>query len=378
MRTRNVKALAREMEKERVLLLHLLMDESNKTLEDANSEIREAIDFCYFYAKEAEKVSTVEHPGVVGEYNRTTYHPRGKWLTINPWNFPLCILVGQTIAPYVMGNEVYMKAAERSRRIATCVHGLMRNANMDIALRFDREVLNEHTWNGISFTGSHQTAKEIQKNIAATHNEIIPFIAETSGMNYAVVDSSVLMEQAVKFVAQSAFNSNGQRCSSARQLLIQEDINEKFVEMLEQHMRTWYVGDDIYCDYNGEEYRIENKTVEDEFFRPWLAWKTFSSKEEVVDIVNKGGYGLTLGIHSRVEDFYNYIADNAKVGNVYINRDQIGATVESQPFGGVGLSGTGPKAGGLDYLKHFVYEKTITVNTTALGGNVDLLGEKHG
>ena len=374
MRIHKVLKLANEMEREKRLLIHLLMDESKKTLEDAESEVREAIDFCLFYAKEAEKLSAVEHPGVIGESNITTYHPRGKWLTINPWNFPLAILVGQTVAPYVMGNEVYMKAAERSRRIATCVHGLMGNADMEIALRFDRGVLEAYDWNGISFTGSHDTAKLIQKHISENIKEIIPFIAETSGMNYAVVDSSILLEQTVKDVARSAFNSNGQRCSSARQLLIQEDIAEEFIGTLLSHLMTWEIGEGIYCDYNGDKYNVIEGLVRKEEFKPVLRWSTYKTEDEVLEIINNSGYGLTLGIHSRVESFCNYIAHNAKVGNVYINRDQIGAVVESQPFGGVGLSGTGPKAGGLDYLKHFVYEKTTTTNMTALGGNVDLLG----
>ena len=267
-----------------------------------------------------------------------------------------------------------MKAAERTRRISICIHGLMRNADMDIALRFDREVLEDHTWNGVSFTGSHETAKSIQRHLAATHEEIIPFIAETSGMNYTVVDSSILLEQTVTDVATSAFTNNGQKCSSARQLLIQEDIADDFIAMLLSHLATWHIGEGIYCSYNGEQYNVIEGLAKEEEFKPKLRWVRYKTTDEALDIINSNSYGLTLGIHSRVESFCNYIAENAKVGNVYINRDQTGAVVESQPFGGVGLSGTGPKAGGLDYLKHFVYEKTISTNMTALGGNVDLLG----
>ena len=349
------------------------MEEAHKTLEDADAEVREAADFCYFYAKQAQELMPVQHPGIVGETNETTYHPRGKWLTINPWNFPLAILVGQTVAPWVMGNDVTMKASEKTRRIAVCAHQLMRKADMDIALRFDRNVLDDK-WNGVSFTGSHETAKSIQKTLLDTE-EIIPFIAETSGVNFTVVDSSVLLEQTVKDVANSAFKSNGQRCSSARQLLVQADIAEVFIELLQSHLLTWKTNSGISSDYNGEDHQISKGVVLEERFGPWLSWDTFVTKGEAVNKINKLGYGLTLGIHSRVESFYNYVAARAKVGNVYINRDQIGAVVESQPFGGVGLSGTGPKAGGLDYLKRFVYEKTITINTTAIGGNLDLLGD---
>ncbi len=192
-------------------------------------------------------------------------------------------------------------------------------------------------------------------------------------MNCTVVDSSVLLEQTVKLVAESAFNSNGQRCSSTRQLLIQDSIADEFIEMLVEHMNTWIIGDTFSADYTGEEYVIRAGTIKEEIFGPNLSYVTFSDKREALAMINESGYGLTLGIHSRVQSFCDYFSKGAKVGNIYINRNQVGAVVESQPFGGAGLSGTGPKAGGKDYLKTFVYEKTVTTNLTALGGNIELL-----
>ena len=369
----NVHKFANLLDSNRTSLISLLHTESHKTIADANSEVREAIDFCTFYANEAVKLLPANHLGVIGERNITYYPPRGKWLTINPWNFPLAILVGQTIAPYIVGNTVTMKSASRTPKIAKYIHSLMHRANMDINLTFNKDILLTDHFNGVSFTGSHDTAKIIQKTLASEYEEIVPLIAETSGLNYAIIDSSVLLEQTVKMVAESAFNSNGQRCSSTRQLLIQEEISAEFISLLREHLSTWNIGSSLDSDYNGEEYQITEGIVNEEIFGPNLQWTTFCNKEDALNVINASGYGLTLGIHSRVESFCNYFSINAKVGNIYINRNQIGAVVESQPFGGIGLSGTGPKAGGIDYLKRFVYEKTVSTNLTAFGGNIELL-----
>lgn len=369
-----IKNLAKYLEDERENLMYLLTTEGGKTIRDADSEIREAIDFCYFYNKQVEELHPSSNPSISGESNITYYVPRGKWLTINPWNFPLAILIGQAIAPLIVGNEVMMKASNKTPKISLFVYQLMLKSDLPVDITFSRDI-DKSLFNGISFTGSHETAREIYKELSASEGEIIPFIAETSGLNYTIIDSSVLLEQTVRLVAESAFNSNGQRCSSSRQLLIQEDITVPFIEMLEDHMMTWKIGDSFDADYNGDEYKISNKLVEEEIFGPDLGYTSFKDSKEALDIINSSGYGLTLGVHSRIKSFCDEISLNAKVGNIYINRDQIGAVVESQPFGGVGLSGTGPKAGGKDYIKKFVYEKTITTNLTALGGNIDLLTE---
>ena len=367
----NVIKFAELLKDNRKELIFLLTDEAGKTIRDADSEFREAVDFCYFYAEQAKNLCPVKHASISGESNVTYYYPRGHWLTINPWNFPLAILVGQTIAPLVVGNKVTMKASKNTTRISLAVHKMMIEAGLDVSLTFNYDI-DKSLYSGISFTGSHETAKIIHKELAELDGEIIPFIAETSGLNYTVIDSSVLLEQTVKFIAESAFNSNGQRCSSTRQLLIQEDIITKFMDMFEHHMLSWTRGHLFSHDYKGEGFTITEGEVHEEIFGPSVSYMPFKTKEEALEMINKSGYGLTLGIHSRVQTFCDYISNGAKVGNIYINRNQIGAVVESQPFGGVGLSGTGPKAGGTDYLKRFVYEKTVTTNLTALGGNTEL------
>jgi RHH-type proline utilization regulon transcriptional repressor/proline dehydrogenase/delta 1-pyrroline-5-carboxylate dehydrogenase len=364
--------LADYIEADRKNFIKLLCKEAGKTIRDADSEIREAIDFCRFYAEESKKIIPVSHKGVSGESNITYYPPRGHWLAICPWNFPLAIFVGQTVAPLVMGNKVTIKASNSTSKISLAIYQLMMSADLDVELTFSRD-LNLSTFNGISFTGSHETAKIIHRDLSKLDGEIIPFIAETSGLNCTVVDSSVLLEQTVKLIAESAFNSNGQRCSSTRQLMIQDTIADEFINMLIAHMNTWIIGDTFSADYTGEKYVIRAGTIKEEIFGPNLSYTTFKDKKEALDMINASGYGLTLGIHSRVQGFCDYFSKGAKVGNIYINRNQIGAVVESQPFGGAGLSGTGPSAGGKDYLKTFVYEKTVTTNLTALGGNVELL-----
>jgi RHH-type proline utilization regulon transcriptional repressor/proline dehydrogenase/delta 1-pyrroline-5-carboxylate dehydrogenase len=364
--------LADLIDQNRYKFIKLIAEETGKNIKDADGEVREAIDFCRFYANESLSLTPVEHRSVSGESSITYYPPRGHWLTINPWNFPLAILVGQTVAPLAVGNSVTIKASDKTPRTAILAHELMIVACLDVALTFSQD-LDKSAYNGVSFTGSHQTAKIIHRELAELDGEILPFIAETSGVNCTIVDSSVLLEQTVKLVAESAFNSNGQRCSSVRQLLIQDSIAEEFIEMLTKHMETWNIGSSFSDDYSGDPYEINEGIISEEIFGPNLSYETFNTKEEVLEIINGSGYGLTLGIHSRVKGFCDYFAENTRVGNIYINRNQIGAVVESQPFGGAGLSGTGPKAGGKDYLKKFVYEKTVTTNLTALGGNVELL-----
>ena len=370
---KNVLEFADLLKSNKEKLIFLLTNEAGKTIVDADGEFREAIDFCYFYAGQAEHIRTIQNRGITGESNVTYYCPRGNWLTVNPWNFPLAILVGQAIAPLVVGNSVMMKASKNTTQISLLIHKLMQEAGLDISLTFNRDI-DLSLYQGISFTGSHETAKWFQGELAALPGEIIPFIAETSGLNCTVIDSSVLMEQTVRLVAESAFNSNGQRCSSTRQLLIQDNIMEPFIKMLKDHLHSWDRGDKFSNDYQGEEISIHQGEVKEEIFGPMVSYMPFTTKEEALGMVNKSGYGLTLGIHSRVQEFCDFISKGARVGNIYINRNQIGAVVESQPFGGCGLSGTGPKAGGTDYLKRFLYEKTVTTNLSAIGGNTEVFG----
>ena len=297
--------LADYLEADRKSFIKLLCKEAGKTIRDADGEIREAIDFCRFYAEESKKITAVSHKGVSGESNITYYPPRGHWLTINPWNFPLAILVGQTVAPLVMGNKVTIKASNSTSKISLAIYSLMMSADLDVEITFSRN-LDLSIFNGISFTGSHETAKVIHRDLAKLDGEIIPFIAETSGLNCTVIDSSVLLEQTVKLVAESAFNSNGQRCSSTRQLIIQDSIADQFIEMLVEHMNTWIIGDTFSADYAGEEYVIRAGTIKEEIFGPNLSYVTFSDRKEALSMINESGYGLTLGIHSRVQGFCDY------------------------------------------------------------------------
>ena len=413
-------------------LINILCVEARKTVADAIAEVREAIDFCYYYANQAREllVHPVALPGPTGEINQLSYHARGVFVSIAPWNFPLAIFLGQAVAALVTGNAVLVKPAHQTPIIGLYAVKLAHKAGIPKdALQFmhckgsdiSRYLLGNSLVKGVVFTGSTDTAIRINQSLAARKGAITPLIAETGGMNAMVVDSSALHEQVVTDVISSAFQSAGQRCSALRVLFIQEDIADELLHMLKNAMQELKIGDTCELDTdigpvidaeakNNLENHInylqqlasENKSyhiyscefeVEGDFvapqvwhidnlnllhsevFGPILHVIRFKANEleKVFEQVNDTEYGLTMGIHSRLESTISTAERLAKVGNLYINRNMIGAVVGVQPFGGEGLSGTGPKAGGPNYLMRFVVERTVTNNITACGGNITLL-----
>jgi len=404
--------------------------EAGKTVPDGIAEVREAVDFLRYYAAQARKDFAVEPlPGPTGESNTLQLSGRGVFACISPWNFPLAIFTGQVAAALAAGNAVIAKPAEQTNLIGHAAVQVLHEAGVpkDVlqfvpgdgatvgaALTADARVA------GVCFTGSTDTARIINRALASRDaGPIATLIAETGGQNAMIADSSSLPEQVVKDALGSAFTSAGQRCSAARVLLVQDDIADKVIHMLAGAMAELQVGDpgqlstdvgpvidnDAKAALDAHASRMQATarpiataqlgpgTEHGTFFAP-VAWELQSldqlTKENfgpalhvirwkaedldtVVDAINATGFGLTLGIHSRIDATIERIVQRAKVGNIYVNRNQIGAVVGVQPFGGQGMSGTGPKAGGPHYLPRFATEKTVTVNTTAAGGNASLL-----
>ncbi|MBS0227960.1 MAG: bifunctional proline dehydrogenase/L-glutamate gamma-semialdehyde dehydrogenase PutA [Proteobacteria bacterium] len=404
--------------------------EAGKTLIDGIAEVREAVDFLRYYALQArEHFAPMALPGPTGEANQLQLAGRGVFACISPWNFPLAIFLGQIAAALAAGNAVIAKPAEQTNLIGYAAIKLLHEAGIpqDVlqylpgdgatvgaALTRDPRIA------GVCFTGSTETARAINRALASRDaGPIATLIAETGGQNAMIADSSSLPEQVVKDALGSAFTSAGQRCSAARVLLVQDDIADKVIHMLAGAMAELTVGDpglpstDVgpvidedakaILVAHAERMKTAAKPIAEAklgagcehgtFFAP-IAWELKSIAEldrekfgpalhvvrwkadeldAVVDAINATGYGLTLGIHSRIDATIDRIVTRAKVGNIYVNRNQIGAVVGVQPFGGQGLSGTGPKAGGPHYLPRFATEKTVTVNTTAAGGNASLL-----
>lgn len=413
-------------------LIKILCVESKKTVADAIAEVREAIDFCYYYANQAKDLfaQLVILPGPTGEINQLSYHARGVFVCIAPWNFPLAIFLGQAVAALVSGNAVLVKPAHQTPIIGLFAVNLAHKAGVpkDV-LQFmhckgsdvSKYLLGNPLVKGVVFTGSTDTAIRINQTLASRSGAITPLIAETGGMNAMVVDSSALHEQVVTDVISSAFQSAGQRCSALRVLFVQEDIADELLHMLKNAMQELTVDDTrnletdigpvidaeaknnlenhinylqslaseqksnhIYsCEFEAEGdfvapqmWQIDNlNLLRSEVFGPILHVIRFKANEleKVFEQVNATDYGLTMGIHSRLESTISTAERLAKVGNLYINRNMIGAVVGVQPFGGEGLSGTGPKAGGPNYLMRFVVERTLTNNVTASGGNITLL-----
>jgi RHH-type proline utilization regulon transcriptional repressor/proline dehydrogenase/delta 1-pyrroline-5-carboxylate dehydrogenase len=404
------------------------MNEAGKTIDDAVNELREAVDFCRYYADLANKtIKSTVLPGPTGESNTLTTSGIGVILCISPWNFPLAIFLGQVTAALVAGNTVLAKPASQTPLIASFAVDLMYKAGIpqdviQLIVASGRDVndsvIPDERIKGVMFTGSNATAKQIQRGISARSGAIIPLIAETGGMNAMIVDSTALIEQVIYDVVNSAFGSAGQRCSALRVAYIQEDIYEKFAETLKGAMLELKVGapENLSTDIGPvidqgslsileehEKYLQENfsciakanpsdndsgffftpcaykinkiSDIEEEVFGPILHVITYNNKnlDAVIEEINSVGYGLTFGMHSRIDEQVNYVASKIKVGNVYINRNMIGAVVGTQPFGGQGLSGTGPKAGGPHYLSRLMTEKTVCINTAAAGGNASLL-----
>lgn len=419
------------LEDHREELIALCVREAGKTLGDCVAEIREAVDFCRYYANQGRRIFTKEGhvlPGVTGEDNRLYYEGRGVFVCISPWNFPLAIFTGQVIAAVMAGNAVLAKPAEQTPLIAMRAVELMHEAGIPEEIVQvvigDGEIgaaLCEHEdVAGVAFTGSFEVARSINRSLAARDGAIIPLIAETGGMNAMVVDSSALPEQVVDDVILSAFGSAGQRCSALRVLYVQEDIAETVLKMLKGAMECLVIGDpaieqtDIgpVIDIEAQRRLQDHKTflegvgkpicvldlrekirnqgtffapcayeidgievLKEEIFGPVLHVIRFSGKDigAVIEEINGRGYGLTFGVHSRIDGVIKDISHAAQVGNVYVNRSMTGAIVGSQPFGGHGLSGTGPKAGGPNYLQRFAHEKVISIDITASGGNAYLV-----
>ena len=411
--------------------MSMCVREAGKTIPDSVAEVREAVDFLRYYAAQARARfgAPEQMPGPTGESNQLQLQGRGVFVCISPWNFPLAIFLGQVAAALAAGNAVVAKPAEQTSLVGHAAVQLLHEAGIpEAVLQFvpgdgatvGAALTSDARVAGVAFTGSTETARAINRALAAREDAgIAVLIAETGGQNALIADSSALPEQLVKDAIASAFTSAGQRCSAARVLFVQDDIADKVTAMLAGAMAELKVGDPALLStdvgpvidadalemleahaarmerearaiatapldaalehgtfFAPRAYELQSLSqLPREVFGPVLhviRWKA-DQLDAVVDQVNATGYGLTLGIHSRIDETVERIVARAKVGNVYVNRNQIGAVVGVQPFGGQGLSGTGPKAGGPHYLLRFATEKTVTINTTAAGGNASLL-----
>ena len=411
-------------------LMAVIIREAGKTIDNALGDIREAVDFLRYYAARARAdfSGPLRMGGPTGERNELELHGRGTFCCISPWNFPLAIFTGQVSAALAAGNCVIAKPAEQTPLVAYEAIRLLHAAGVPgsvlhclpgdgavvgAALVADPRIA------GVAFTGSNDTARIINQTLAAREGAIVPLIAETGGMNAMIIDSTALPEQAVRDVVYSAFDSAGQRCSAARLLFVQSDVADRVVPMLEGAIEELRIGDPL--DYatdvgpvideearkmlDGHKARMasEAKTLIDlplpdackagiyvapaayelddlslltrEVFGPVLHVVKYENDKlgAVCDALNATGFGLTLGIHTRINTTADEIAARMRVGNIYVNRNQIGAVVGAQPFGGEGLSGTGPKAGGPNYLTRFATERVTSTDTTASGGNAALM-----
>lgn len=415
-------------------LMALCAREAGKQLADGVAEIREAVDFCRYYANQAEQLfgETTVLPGPTGESNELYLTGKGVFVAISPWNFPVAIFLGQILAAAVAGNSVLAKPAEQTSLVACRCMELMYEAGMPrdviqllpgLGKDIGPLLTSDPRVTGVAFTGSTETAQVINRSLAARDNApLAALVAETGGQNAMIVDSTALPEQVVADIVESSFTSAGQRCSALRVLFLQEDIADKVLEILAGAMQELQLGDprDPATDVGPvidaaartgleahvERFRAQGRVVaetpvpaqlqtqgqfvgpvviqldrldelEKEQFGPILHVIRYSATEldQVIASINQSGYGLTFGIQSRNESFAKYIDSRVRVGNVYVNRNMIGAVVGVQPFGGMGLSGTGPKAGGPHYLLRFATERTRTINTAAIGGNASLLAQ---
>jgi RHH-type transcriptional regulator, proline utilization regulon repressor / proline dehydrogenase / delta 1-pyrroline-5-carboxylate dehydrogenase len=421
---------AQLFERDTALLLSLLIREAGKTLDNAIADLRESVDFLRYYSAQAltDFNGTKILPGPTGERNELSLHGRGVFAAISPWNFPLAIFTGQVAAALAAGNAVVAKPAEQTPLVAHHAIKLMLEAGVpgDVlhflpgdGAKVGGEILKHAALSGVVFTGSNDTATIINRVLAQRDGGILPLIAETGGMNGMIIDSSALIEQTVRDAVASAFDSAGQRCSAARIVFVQDDIAHRFITMLKGAMAELTIGDPINyatdvgpvidaeaqkkLDAHKARMAAEAKTLIDlplprqceagtfvapaayelsslaplrqEVFGPVLHVVRFSGDRlaDVCDQLNSTGYGLTLGVHTRIEQTAAEVRARIRVGNMYVNRNQIGAVVEAQPFGGEGLSGTGPKAGGPHYLHRFATERVCSTDTTASGGNAALM-----
>jgi RHH-type transcriptional regulator, proline utilization regulon repressor / proline dehydrogenase / delta 1-pyrroline-5-carboxylate dehydrogenase len=417
------------LDQRRAHFIALLQREGGKTLDDALSEVREATDFCRYYAAEGRGLFGHDKamPGPTGESNTLSLRGRGVFIAISPWNFPLAIFLGQVTAALMAGNSVVAKPAEQTPVIATDAIRLLHEAGVPLSalhlVQGDGGIgaaLTAHPdISGVVFTGSAEVARAINRTLAAKDGPIVPLIAETGGINAMIVDATALPEQVADDVVTSAFRSAGQRCSALRLLLVQDDVAERMIEMIAGASRELRIGDprqiathigpviddDAKARLEAHIARMKQRALlhfagvapagnyvaphifelkdagelTEEVFGPILHVVRYSAErlEAVLQSIARTGYGLTLGIHSRIDDTIDEVVERLSVGNIYVNRNMIGAVVGVQPFGGHGLSGTGPKAGGPHYLSRFAAEQTVSVNTAAAGGNAALLSERE-
>jgi RHH-type proline utilization regulon transcriptional repressor/proline dehydrogenase/delta 1-pyrroline-5-carboxylate dehydrogenase len=428
-RAERLERAADGIEDARAALLPLLVREAGKTVPDALAEIREAADLCRYYAAEARRLCGASAlVGPTGESNELSLAGRGVFACISPWNFPLAIFTGQVAAALAAGNAVLAKPAESTSLIGMAAIELLHAAGIPADLLhylpmggsdFGAAALADARLAGVAFTGSTRTAQLLARALAARSGPLLPLIAETGGINAMIVDSTALPEQVVDDVLASAFGSAGQRCSALRLLCVQQDIADELIGLIEAAMDELNVGDPaelgtdvgpvISAAAAGELLRhVEDmrrrarvrkaltldarhahgsfvaphlielerpQQLDREAFGPLLHVVRYRADEldALLEGINASGYALTLGVQTRIESFWREVFRRTAAGICYVNRNMIGAVVGVQPFGGTRLSGTGPKAGGPHYLLRFATERTLTVNTTATGGNAQLL-----
>jgi RHH-type proline utilization regulon transcriptional repressor/proline dehydrogenase/delta 1-pyrroline-5-carboxylate dehydrogenase len=422
-----LRAIADKLQDNHDMFVALVAREAGRSLQDGIDEVREAVDFCRYYAAEAERLFAAPHalPSPAGETDHLELHGRGVFVCISPWNFPLAIFTGQIAAALAAGNAVVAKPAEQTPRIAEAaveifyeaglprevLHLIQGDGEVGAALVADPRVA------GVAFTGSTEVARSINRTLASKDGPIVPLIAETGGLNGLFVDTTALKEQVVDDVVVSAFNSAGQRCSSLRVLFLPRETADQVLETLLGAMDTLIIGDpadpmtdigpiiDAEAKANLDRHMARMRRdarvlkqldvsgpggnffgpavvelesldqIDKEVFGPILHVVRYdpANIERVGVQLAAKGYGLTLGVHSRLEGFADAVMRAVPAGNVYVNRTIVGAVVGVQPFGGAGLSGTGPKAGGPNYLPRFAEERAISVNIAAQGGDPHLL-----
>jgi RHH-type proline utilization regulon transcriptional repressor/proline dehydrogenase/delta 1-pyrroline-5-carboxylate dehydrogenase len=418
MRAEILEKAATLLEQRRAHFIALLQCEGGKTLDDAVSEVREATDFCRYYAGEGRKLFGAGEtmPGPTGESNVLQLRGRGVFVAISPWNFPLAIMAGNAVVAKP-AEQTPLIAAEAIRLLheagvpASALHLVPGDGKIGAALTAHPDIA------GVVFTGSTEVARSINRTLAAKDGPIVPLIAETGGINAMIVDATALPEQVADDVVTSAFRSAGQRCSALRLLFAQDDVADRMIEMIAGAARELRIGDprelathvgpviddeaeqrlETHIARMKKEARVhfagtapegnyvaphifelsDADQLTEEVFGPILHVVRYPADrlDRVLQSIERTGYGLTLGIHSRIDDTVEAVIDRLAVGNVYVNRNMIGAVVGVQPFGGHGLSGTGPKAGGPHYLSRFATEQTVTVNTAAAGGNAALMSD---
>jgi RHH-type transcriptional regulator, proline utilization regulon repressor / proline dehydrogenase / delta 1-pyrroline-5-carboxylate dehydrogenase len=422
---------ADRLELKRGRLIALLQNEAGKTLDDALAELREAIDYCRYYAAQARTaLSPQPMPGPTGESNELRYRGRGVLVCISPWNFPLAIFLGQVSAALVAGNTVVAKPAEQTPLTAALAVALLHEAGVPASAlhlvpgdgAVGASLVADPGIAGVVFTGSIEVGRTINRALAEKSGPIVPLVAETGGINAMIVDATALPEQVSDDVIASAFRSAGQRCSALRLLCLQADVAERMMDMLIGATRELKVGDprDI-ATHVGPVIDADAKAkleswiagmeragrlrlradrgnelppagtyvaptiieldravdLDQEVFGPVLhivRWNA-GGLDVLLDDIAMNGTALTLGVHSRIDLTIARVAARLPHGNVYVNRNMIGAVVGTQPFGGTHLSGTGPKAGGPNYLRRLAAEQVVTVNTAAAGGNAGLLAQ---